>query len=234
MWMGLANSYATNSSGIRRQRGRRMEFVPRDGVERVDASCSISRTRFIRKTLVLVLFHILLHFTKVVALLTRRGTNLFHFYGELLYIDLCRLVEMVMQLSIILLHITNVVESLTRRGTSLVHFYGQLLYIDFCRLVGMGIQLSIIAILLNRALVRAPPSFPPRASTATAAPIPPPILPPALTPKVARATTRESPRTQNAKSYAEGHCPKTRGYFPNVKGQGRTVQGQMQEAKSKR
>ena len=87
MWMGLANSYATNSSGIRRQRGRRMEFVPRDGVERVDASCSISRARFIRKTLVLVLFHILLHFTKVVARLTRRGTGLVHFYGQLLYID---------------------------------------------------------------------------------------------------------------------------------------------------
>ena len=136
-----------------------------------------------------------------------------------------------MQLSIILLHITKVVQSLTRRGTSLVHFYGQLLYIDFCRLVGMGIQLSIIAILLYRALLRAAPCFPPRASTATAAPIPSPILPPALTPKVARATTRESPRTQNAKSSAEAQCPEARGYFPNVKGQWPTAKGQMQDAK---
>ena len=172
-----------------------MEFVPRDGVERVDASCSISRTRFIRKTLVLVLFHILLHFTKVVALLTRRGTSLFHFYGELLYIDFCRLVEMVMQLSIILLHITNVVESLTRRGTSLVHFYGQLLYIDFCRLVELVMPLSIIASLLYRALTRALPSFLHRASTATTAPIRSPTPLPSLVPKLIRTAKGESSRT---------------------------------------
>ena len=200
MWMGLASSNATNSSAMRRQRGGRMEFFPRDGVERVAASCSISRAKCIRKTLLLALFHILFHITKIVASLIRRDTSLVHFCGQLQCIDFCRLVELLMQLSIILLHITKVVASLTRRGTSLVHFYGQLLYIDFCRLVEMVIQLSIIAILLYRAFVRGLPSFAPRADTATAAPIPPPMLPPALSLKVTQATKRESPRTKSAKS----------------------------------
>ena len=139
MWMGLASSTATNSLAMRRQRGWKMEFFPNDGVERVAASCSISRAKCIRNTLLLVLFYILLHITNIVASLTRRGTSLVHFCGQLLCIDFCRLIEMVMQLSIILLHITKVVASLTRRGTSLVHFYGQLLYIDVCRLVEMVI-----------------------------------------------------------------------------------------------
>ena len=145
-----------------------MEFFPRDGVERVAASCSISRARCIRKVMLLVLFYILVHITNIVVSLTRRGTGLVHFCGQLLCIDVCRLVEMVMQLSIILLYTTKVVATLTRRGTSLVHFYGQLLYIDFCRLVEMVIQRSTIAILMYRAFVRGLPSFAPRAGTATA------------------------------------------------------------------
>ena len=169
---------------MRRQRGGGTKFVPRDGVERVVTSCSMSRATFIRKMLVSAL-----------------------------------------------LDITNVVASLTSRGTSPVHFYGQLPYNSFCRLVDLVTPLSIIAILLYRALTRALPTFLPSASTATTAPMNPPTPPPTLALNLTQTANGESPRTQSAKSKAEGQRTKPRGFGPNVAGQGPIAEGLMPEAK---
>ena len=70
-------------------------------VLRVVVFCSMSRATCIRKTMVSALFHMFFHIIKVVASLTSRGTSSIHFYGQLLYIDFCRLVELVMPLSTI-------------------------------------------------------------------------------------------------------------------------------------